>query len=83
MKITVCENYDEMSEKAAEIVAEQIRKNPKSVLGLATGSTPVGMYDELSKMNKSGEIDFKTIRTFNLDEYYPLFKKANTQTFAL
>ena len=72
MKITVCENYDEMSEKAAEIVAEQIRKNPKSVLGLATGSTPVGMYDELSKMNKSGEIDFKSIRTFNLDEYYPL-----------
>lgn len=72
MKIIVCENYDEMSKKAAEIVAAQVKENPCGVLGLATGSTPVGMYDELAKMNKAGEIDFSSIRTFNLDEYYPL-----------
>ncbi len=72
MKIIVCDNYDEMSKVAAKIVAEQVKTNPNSVLGLATGSTPIGMYGELAEMNKRGEIDFKTIRTFNLDEYYPL-----------
>lgn len=72
MKIIVCENYDEMSKKAAEIVAKQVNDNPNSVLGLATGSTPIGMYNELAEMNKKGDIDFKTIRSFNLDEYYPL-----------
>lgn len=72
MKIIVCDNYEKMSETAAKIVAEQIKNNPNSVLGLATGSTPVGMYSELAEMNKAGDIDFKTIRTFNLDEYYPI-----------
>ncbi len=72
MKLIVCKNYDEVSLKAAQIVAQQVKGNPKSVLGLATGATPVGMYDILSKMNKAGEIDFSQIRTFNLDEYYPL-----------
>ena len=72
MKIIVCDNYDEMSKAAAKIVAEQVKTNPNSVLGLATGSTPIGMYGELAEMNKRGEIDFKTIRTFNLDEYYPI-----------
>lgn len=72
MKIIVCDNYDKLSEKAAEIVAEQVKKNPKSILGLATGSTPIGMYQKLVEKNQAGEIDFKDIRTFNLDEYYPL-----------
>ena len=46
MKIIVCDNYDEMSKAAAKIVAEQVKTNPNSVLGLATGSTPIGMYGE-------------------------------------
>ena len=44
MQVILCKNYDEISKKAAEIVAEQIEKKPNSVLGLATGSSPVGMY---------------------------------------
>lgn len=59
MKIIVCDNYDEMSKAAAKIVAEQVKTNPNSVLGLATGSTPIGMYGELAEMNKRGEIDLK------------------------
>ena len=58
MEIIVCGNYKEMSQKAAEIFKNQLKSKPDSVLGLATGSTPVGMYDELSEMNKRGEIDF-------------------------
>ena len=72
MKIIVCDNYSEISSAAAEIVAEQIKSNPKSVLGLATGSTPVGMYEQLAEMNKNSKIDFKDVITFNLDEYYPI-----------
>lgn len=72
MKIIVCENYSEMSKKGAEIMAEVISSKPNGILGLATGSTPVGMYKELIEMNKKGEISFKDITTFNLDEYYPI-----------
>lgn len=80
MKIIVCDNYDEISEKAAQLVAEQIKIKPDSVLGLATGSTPVGMYSKLAEMNKNGEIDFKDIRSFNLDEYYPI-EDENDQSY--
>ena len=72
MKIIVCENYEEMSAKAAEIFAEQIKAKPDSILGLATGSTPVGMYKALIAKNEAGEISFADITTYNLDEYYPL-----------
>lgn len=65
-------NYEAMSKKAALMVASQIILNPKSVLGLATGSTPIGMYNELVTMFKKGEIDFSEVTTFNLDEYYGL-----------
>jgi glucosamine-6-phosphate deaminase len=61
-----------MSCIGAKIVAEEIHKNPKCILGLATGSTPVGMYNELSRMYKEGQIDFSQVTTFNLDEYYPM-----------
>ena len=77
MRIIVCDNYDELSKKAAKIVASQIILKPDSVLGLATGSTPVGMYNELANMYKKGEIDFSEVKTFNLDEYYPIEKKNN------
>ena len=72
MKIIVCENYDEMSKAGAAIIADLLNSKPKCVLGLATGSTPVGMYEELRRMNKAGEITFKDVTTYNLDEYYPL-----------
>lgn len=72
MKIIVCENYEEMSKAGAEIIAETVKTNPSCVLGLATGSTPVGMYKCLTEMNKAGEITFKDVTSYNLDEYYPL-----------
>ena len=72
MRVIVCENYEELSRKAAKIVASQITIKPDSVLGLATGSTPEGMYARLAEMNAAGELDFSDVTTFNLDEYYPI-----------
>jgi len=72
MRVIVCENYEEMSKVAANMVAGQLLLKPESVLGLATGSTPIGMYEELVRMNKAGEADFSKAKSFNLDEYYPL-----------
>lgn len=72
MKVIVCKNYEEVSVESAKIVADVMKKKPNAVLGLATGSTPEGMYAELVKMNKAGEIDFKDVTTVNLDEYYPI-----------
>ena len=80
MRVIKCENYDEMSRVAARIVAAQLVLKPDSVLGLATGSTPVGMYAELVKMNKEGKIDFADVKTFNLDEYFPI-DRANDQSY--
>ncbi len=80
MRVIVCDNYKEMSEAGAKIIASQLTLKPNSILGLATGSTPVGMYEELIKMNKSGEIDFSGVRTFNLDEYYPI-SRDNRQSY--
>ncbi len=72
MKIIVCENYAEMSARAAEMIAGLVKAKPDCVLGLATGSTPVGMYKELIAKNTAGEISFKDVTTYNLDEYYPI-----------
>lgn len=72
MKVIITKNYDELSKKAAEIMAEQINSNKKSVLGLATGGSPVGMYKEIIKMNKEGKVDFSEVKTVNLDEYLGL-----------
>jgi len=72
MRVIVCENYEEVSTQAAKVVASQLVLKPDAVLGLATGSTPVGMYKLLADMNKKGEIDFKNVKSFNLDEYYPM-----------
>lgn len=69
MRIYVLDNYEEISMKAASILASQIILKPDSVLGLATGSTPLGMYRELVKMHKKGILDFSQVITFNLDEY--------------
>ena len=80
MKFLKFNTYEEMSAAAAHIMAEQIKSKPNSVLGLATGSTPVGMYKKLIEMNKTGEIDFSDITTVNLDEYYPI-DPANKQSY--
>lgn len=80
MRVIVCDNYEDVSEQASKIVASQIILNPESVLGLATGSTPVGMYEKLGKMYADGELDFSRVTTFNLDEYYPI-KKSNPQSY--
>lgn len=72
MKITVVENYEEMSKEAAKILAEAVKTNLKPVLGLATGSTPVGVYRELIGMYQNGDISFKNVKTANLDEYVGL-----------
>ena len=80
MRVIVCDNYKEMSKAGAKIIADQLKLKTDSILGLATGSTPVGMYEELIKMNKAGEIDFSDVRTFNLDEYYPI-RRDNRQSY--
>lgn len=72
MKIYIEENYEKVSKRAALIMASQIISKPDCVLGLATGSTPIGMYEELIEMYKRGEVDFSNVTTFNLDEYYNL-----------
>ncbi len=80
MRILVCKNYDEMSKKAAQIIASQVTLKPDSVLGLATGSTPIGMYKNLVKMYNDNELDFSDVKTFNLDEYYQL-PRDNDQSY--
>lgn len=72
MRFIVCENYDEMSYQAARIVESQMVLKPDSILGLATGSTPIGLYKNLIELYKKGELDFSKITSFNLDEYYPI-----------
>ena len=76
MRIICVDNYDDMSKKAANIVSSQIILKPDSVLGLATGSTPIGMYKQLVKAYKDGHIDFEKITTFNLDEYFNIDKNS-------
>ncbi|MDR2802705.1 MAG: glucosamine-6-phosphate deaminase [Treponema sp.] len=62
-------NYDDMSRKAASFIQAQLNVKPESVLGLATGSSPVGLYDVLVQHYKDGEVDFSRTKTVNLDEY--------------
>lgn len=69
MKLYRAKNYEELSAIAANIMAAQITLKPDSVIGLATGSTPIGMYDKLVEKNQAGELDFAQVTTVNLDEY--------------
>ena len=72
MQFIVCDSYEEMSRSAADIIADAVKADPRAVLGLATGSTPVGMYRELVRRCAEGELDFSSVVTYNLDEYYPI-----------
>jgi len=72
MKWIEVNTYDEMSEVAANIFFKQIQEKPNSVLGLATGGSPVGMYKDLVARHQAGQLSFKDVQTFNLDEYVGL-----------
>ena len=72
MKKIVLETYEEVCRAAADIYSQQLESKPDSVLGLATGSTPLGLYGELARRYHSGRLDFSQARSFNLDEYYPI-----------
>ena len=69
MKIIRTKNYDDMSRKAAAIIAAQVVHKPDCVLGLATGGTPVGTYKNLVQWHNDGDLDFSDVSTVNLDEY--------------
>lgn len=69
MKIIEAKSYDELSRIAADLVAAQVILKPDCVLGLATGSTPIGLYNSLIERYQNGTLDFSTVRSVNLDEY--------------
>lgn len=71
MKVIITESYDEMSKKAAEIMSNLVKNNPHAILGLATGSSPIGMYKQMAIDCKNG-ISYKNVSTVNLDEYVGL-----------
>lgn len=81
MKIIATRNYEEMCRRAAALLSAQILLKPDSVLGLATGSTPIGLYDRLIQLYKEGELDFSNIRSINLDEYRGI-ASDNPQSYA-
>ena len=72
MEFVVCDTYEELSAAAGQRYIRQLQQKPDSVLGFATGSTPLGLYRFLAEQNRLGVIDFSRVTTFNLDEYYPM-----------
>jgi len=72
MRVLIVKDYETVSKEAASIVKELVTKKPDCVLGLATGSTPIGRYREMIRMHKEEGLDFSRVTTFNLDEYYGL-----------
>ena len=69
MKIIIAKDYEEMSQKAFEIVGGVVKAKPDAILGLATGSTPIGLYKNMIADHKENGTSYKSIRTVNLDEY--------------
>ena len=80
MNVIIAKDYLDLSRKSAEIVKNTILSKDKVTLGLATGSTPVGMYKELAQMVSRGEVSFKNVTSVNLDEYYPI-SPSNDQSY--
>jgi len=72
MEVIIKDNYEELSKFAAQLIADQINKKPDTVLGLATGGTPLGTYKELINLHKENKVDFSQVVSFNLDEYVGL-----------
>ena len=81
MKIIITKDYEELSAKAAEIMLEVVRRKPHAVLGLATGTTPLGLYANMIADHKENGTDYSGIRTANLDEYKGL-PKTHDQSYA-
>ncbi|MFQ9872622.1 MAG: glucosamine-6-phosphate deaminase [Oscillospiraceae bacterium] len=81
MRIIRAKDYEDMSKKAAIILGAQVAMKPDSVLGLATGSSPVGMYQQLIAWNQAGDLDFSQVKSVNLDEYFGLTAQ-NDQSYA-
>ncbi|MEF9925786.1 MAG: glucosamine-6-phosphate deaminase [Raoultibacter sp.] len=69
MEFIIAKDYDEMSRKAADVIAAIVREDPQCTLGLATGSTPIGLYADLAADFAAGVLDFSQVTTCNLDEY--------------
>ncbi len=80
MKFITTDTYDNLSRQAANIIAAQVIMKPNCVLGLATGSSPVGTYKQLIEWYRRGELDFSTVTSINLDEYIGL-TEDNDQSY--
>ncbi|MCL2086199.1 MAG: glucosamine-6-phosphate deaminase [Oscillospiraceae bacterium] len=80
MNFIKVKDYNALSVHAAEIICAQVNSKPNSVLGLATGSTPIGAYEQIREMYKRGEVDFSAVKTINLDEYVGL-SPENAQSY--
>ena len=76
MRVYRAKDYKDMSRKAANIISAQIILKPNSVLGLATGSTPIGTYSQLVDWYKKGDLDFSEVTSVNLDEYKEPMNRA-------
>ncbi len=81
MLIIRAQDYDDMSRRAARFIAAQVLLKPDCILGLATGSTPIGTYQELIRFYNEDGLSFKDVRSFNLDEYYGL-SSSHEQSYA-
>lgn len=80
MVICIGKDYKELSRKAANLISAQVIMKPDCVLGLATGSSPIGTYEELIEWNKRGDLDFSNVTSVNLDEYKGL-SPENDQSY--
>lgn len=72
MRVIETKSYAELSRKAANLISAQVLSKPDSVLGLATGSTPIGTYKQLIEWYEKGDLDFSEVKSINLDEYVGL-----------
>lgn len=76
MNTTILPDYPRLCQSVAARIARVVREKPDAVLGLATGSTPIGVYEELIRLHREESLDFSRVRAFNLDEYFPLDDSA-------
>ena len=83
IRIYRAKNYDDLSRKAANIISAQVIMKPNCVLGLATGTSPIGAYKQLIEWYNKGDLDFAEVRTVNLDEYFSHSSQLIIHFFAL
>ena len=80
MQVKIVSGYEDISKAAAQAVKQTLNSKPNAVLGMATGSTPLGLYKELVRMHQEEGLDFSQVTTFNLDEYVGL-GRDNKQSY--